>query len=66
MTHPAGLFFLGAGVARGAGRPLIVNGKPCLNEKLEMRNAKWWCGAKNNEAPQCIDGGDAMRWYFSD
>ncbi|MDY5292227.1 MAG: hypothetical protein SPH49_00075, partial [Dialister sp.] len=24
-------------------------------EKLEMRNAKWWCGAKNNEAPQNFD-----------
>ena len=20
-----------------------------------MRNAKWWCGAKNNEAPQNFD-----------
>jgi len=25
--------------------PLDYDGKPHLNEKLEMRNAKWWCGA---------------------
>ena len=30
-----------------------------------MRNEKWWCGAKNKEAPRSIDGGDARRWYFS-
>ena len=28
------------------GVPLLdYDGKPHLNEKLEMRNAKWWCGA---------------------
>ena len=25
--------------------PLDYDGKPHLNEKLEIRNAKWWCGA---------------------
>ena len=25
------------------------------NEKLEMRNAKLWCGAKNNEAPRSFE-----------
>ena len=35
--------------------PFDSVGKLHLNEKLEMRNAKWWCGAKNNEAPRSIN-----------
>ena len=38
--------------------------KSRLNEKLEMRNAKWWCGAQNLEAPRSINYGDARRWYL--
>ena len=26
---------------------LDSDGKPRLNEKLETRNAKWWCGARS-------------------
>ena len=37
---------------RGRGSPWGVSPfdcgwKLCLNEKLEMRNAKWWCGARS-------------------
>ena len=27
----------------------------------EMRNAKWWCGAKNKEAPQSFDSASRRR-----
>ena len=30
-------------------------GAEIKNEKLEMRNAKLWCGAKNNEAPRSFE-----------
>ncbi len=26
-----------------------------------MRNVKWWCGAKNNEAPQSFDSASRRR-----
>uniref|UniRef100_UPI0040269B09 hypothetical protein n=1 Tax=Dialister sp. TaxID=1955814 RepID=UPI0040269B09 len=38
-------------------------GKLRLNEKLEMRNGG--AAHKNMEAPQSIDGNNAMNWHFS-
>ena len=53
---PDGLLLLGSGFRVSPwGVPLLdYDEKPHLNEKLEMRNAKWWCGAsKYGSAAEC-------------